>query len=58
MEVPLEEYRDEMVAFAQRAKEPFEGITKSFADDFGREMFVEFWEEYDRRLADAVAASE
>jgi hypothetical protein len=57
VEVPLEEYRDEIVAFARRAKEPFEGITKSFGDDYDREMFVEFWEEYDRLLADAVAAS-
>jgi hypothetical protein len=57
VEVPLEEYRDEIVAFARRAKEPFEGITKSFGDDFEREMFAEFWEEYDRLLADAVAAS-
>jgi hypothetical protein len=56
--VPLEEYRDEIVAFARRAKVPFEGMTKSFGDDFDREMFVEFWEEYDRLLADAVAASE
>lgn len=58
VEVPLAEYRNEIVAFAQRAKEPFDGITKSFGDDFDREMFVEFWEEYDRLLADAVAASE
>ena len=58
VEVPLEEYRDEIVAFARRAKEPFEGVTKSFDDDFDRKMFVEFWEEYDRLLDDAVAASE
>ena len=57
-EVPLAEYRDEIVAFARRAKTPFEGISKSFGDAFERKMFVEFWEEYDRLLADAVAASE
>jgi hypothetical protein len=58
VEVPLQEYRDEIVAFARRAKEPFEGIQKSISDDFDRDMYVEFWAEYDRRLADAVAASE
>jgi hypothetical protein len=58
VEVSLEEYRHKIVAFARRAKEPFEGITKSISDDFDREMYVEFWAEYDRLLADAVAASE
>ena len=57
VEVPLQEYRDEIVAFARRAKEPFEGIEKSISDDFDREMYVEFWEEYDRLLAHAAAAS-
>jgi len=27
-------------------------------DDFDRETYLEFWEEYERLLADAVAASE
>jgi hypothetical protein len=58
VEVPLQEYRNEIVAFARRAKEPFEGIEKSISDDFGREMYVESWAEYDRLLADAVAAGE
>jgi len=57
VEVPSEEYRDEIVAFARCAKEPFEGVTKSLDDDFDRRMFVEFWEEYDGLLADTVAAS-
>jgi hypothetical protein len=57
VDVPLEEYRDEIVAFARRAKEPFEGVTKSLDDDFDRRTFVEFGEEYDRLLADALAAS-
>jgi hypothetical protein len=58
VDVPLAEYRQEIVAFARRAKEPFEGITKSLDDDFDREMYAEFWEEYDRLLANAVAAGE
>jgi hypothetical protein len=57
VEMSLDEYRDEITAFAQRAKEPFDGIAKSFYDDLDREDYLRFWEEYDRLLEKAVGAS-
>jgi hypothetical protein len=56
VEIPLAAYRDEIKAFAQRAKEPFDGIEKSFYDDIDREDYRNFWEEYQRLLDDAVSA--
>lgn len=56
VEIPLDEYRDEILAFARRAKEPFEGVVKSFSDDADERDYVNFWEEYDRLLAEAVQA--
>ena len=50
VELALDEYRDKIRAFAQRAKEPFEGIEKLFSDDVDRADYVRFWEEYDRLL--------
>lgn len=45
VELGEEEYRDEIVAFAEKAKEPFVGVEKEFEEDY-----VEFWDEYDARL--------
>lgn len=53
-EIPLGEYRDEIKAFAQRAKEPFEGIEKSIYDDVDRRDYASFWEEYERLLHHAT----
>jgi hypothetical protein len=57
VDVPLADYRNEVTAFARLAKEPFEGIEKSFDDDADRDDYANFWEEYDRHLAQAVRAS-
>ncbi len=57
VELPLGEYRDEITAFAQRAKEPFDGIEKSFYDDVDRDDYMNFWEEYDRLLEQAARVS-
>lgn len=56
-ELSEDEYGLHVVAFAQRAKEPFERITKEFADDFEQQQYEEFWEEFDARLARAVRKS-
>jgi hypothetical protein len=56
VELTLAEYRAVVVDFAREAKRLFDGVEKSFGDGFEREMYVEFWEEYDRLLTDAVAA--
>jgi hypothetical protein len=52
-----EEYRHRVVAFAERAKQPFEGIAKEFADDFEQQQYEEFWEEFEARLTRAVRKS-
>ena len=44
------EYRDQVLAFAREAKKPFAGIAKTFADDFDRQQYDEFWREYDALL--------
>ncbi len=44
------EYRDQVLAFAQEAKKPFSGIAKTFADDFDRQQYNDFWREYDALL--------
>ncbi len=54
IEMPLDEYRDEVVAFARRAKEPFEGVEKSFGDEVDEQDYLDFWEEYDRLLSGAT----
>jgi hypothetical protein len=48
IEITEDEYRRQVVAFALRAKEPFAGIEKTFEDDFDRQQYEEFWDEYDR----------
>lgn len=54
VEIPFAEYRDAVVAFAKGAKEPFEGLEKSFSDDTDRQDYANFWTEYDRLLDHAV----
>jgi hypothetical protein len=46
-----------VVAFAERAKEPFEGIAKEFEHDFERQQYEEFWEEFDARFNRAARNS-
>jgi hypothetical protein len=50
VQIANDDYRAEVVAFARCAKEPFEGIEKSFFDDEDRIDYVRFWGEYDRLL--------
>jgi len=51
-ELPFEEYRRSVVAFAEKAKEPFVGVVKEFdEDDYDRELYPRFWAEYDGLLA-------
>ena len=45
-----DEYRRQVVAFAEEAKRPFEGIEKVFYDDVDRQDYEKFWREYDARL--------
>jgi hypothetical protein len=49
-EVPEDEYRLEVVAFAEKAKQPFVGTEKTPGDDYEQELYEEFWREYDARL--------
>jgi hypothetical protein len=53
-ELTEDEYRLHVVAFAERAKDPFEGIAKEFADTFEQQQYEEFWEEFDARLGRAT----
>jgi hypothetical protein len=57
VEIPLAEYRSQITAFALGAKQPFEGIEKTFHDDTDRVDYANFWAEYDRLLNQAVRAS-
>ena len=53
LEVVISEdhYRQQIVAFANAAKELFVDQEKVFADDFDRQQHTEFWVEYNQRLA-------
>lgn len=52
VELPFEKYRRQIVAFAEKAKEPFVGVEKEFdEDDYDRELYPKFWAEYDGLLA-------
>jgi hypothetical protein len=53
VEITDNDYRHQVVAFAQEAKEPFEGVEKTISDDFDRQTYEEFWQEYNWRLASA-----
>jgi hypothetical protein len=56
VELAESEYRRQIVAFAEKAKEPFARSQKTPADDFDQELYTEFWREYDARLGRALAA--
>ena len=45
-----DEYRRRIVAFAHEAKQPFAGIEKVIDEDWERDMYREFWREYNARL--------
>jgi len=49
-EVAEDEYRRQVVAFAEKAKEPFLGIEKDL-DDLDGPLYEEFWQEYEERLS-------
>ena len=53
----VDRYRQEIVSFARTAKEPFAGVEKVFADDFDRQQYRSFWDEYERLLAAAGESS-
>jgi hypothetical protein len=50
-------YRRQIVAFAQKAKQPFVGIEKVFHEDWEHDLYEEFWREYDARLGNAIKRS-
>jgi hypothetical protein len=52
--VAEDEYRRQVVAFAEKAKLPFAGVEKVFEDDSDRQLYEEFWQEYEGRLSRAV----
>jgi hypothetical protein len=49
------EYRRAIVAFADKAKEPFADIEKIFPDDAEQQLYEEFWLEFEERLGRARA---
>lgn len=49
-EVPRDDYVRTVVAFAERAKEPFRGVVKEFSDEYDRKEYGDFWIEYEDRL--------
>jgi hypothetical protein len=51
--VSRDDYRDEVVSFASKAKEPFAGVEKVFSDEFDQDQYESFWDEYERLLTDA-----
>ena len=55
IELAEEGYRLPVVAFAEKAKEPFVGTEKTPADDYEQQRYEEFWREYDGRLARALS---
>ncbi|MBN1917466.1 MAG: hypothetical protein JW889_06115 [Verrucomicrobia bacterium] len=50
-EVSPNEYRRQVVAFARKARELFDGVTKEFDDAFDRDQYERFWAEYGDRLS-------
>ena len=54
VELEGDEYRREVAAFAEHAKQPFAGARKVLDDDFDRELYEQFWREFDDRLARAL----
>jgi hypothetical protein len=54
VEVSRQDYGEQVLAFAQAAKTPFAAMEKVFSDHFDRQMYAEFWDEYDDLLARAA----
>jgi len=54
VDLPEDEYRRQIVAFAQKAKRPFVGIEKVIERDWEQDLYGEFWREYDARLGGAI----
>ncbi len=54
VELEGDEYRRKIAEFAEHAKQPFVGAEKSLEDDFDRELYQQFWREFDARLARAL----
>jgi len=55
--VTEDRYRREVIAFAKKAKELFANAEKIFPDELERQLYDEFWREYDARLDRALEAS-
>lgn len=55
VEISADEYRREVIAFAERAKEPFHGVAKEPFDALDRQAYEAFWREYDERLDRATS---
>lgn len=54
VEPPLAEYRQQVAAFAAKAREPFlTGAQKTPCDSYDEELYRAFWQEYDERLGRA-----
>jgi hypothetical protein len=51
VEMPIQEYRSQVCAFARQDRELFHGVTKRFDDVFVRQQYEEFWSEYNELLA-------
>jgi hypothetical protein len=58
VELSEEEYRREVIAFANEARKSFAGVTKTFSDEFDRQEYEQFWREYDLLLNDCEIAAE
>jgi hypothetical protein len=50
VELGEDEYRRQVVAFAEKAKQFFEGVDKARRDDIQGQLHEEFWQEYNARL--------
>ena len=50
VQVASSDYGAEIVAFAEHAKEPFQGLKKSFSDRRDRREYKAFWKEYEQLL--------
>jgi len=48
--VPEEQYRQQVLSFAQEVKSWFQRNPRTFYDDFDRQQFKVFWVEFDRLL--------
>ena len=55
VELSADDYRREVVRFAERAMEPFAGVEKTTFDEVDRGEYDAFWTEYDERLVRAAA---